>query len=302
MDSGATNGGAGSHALSEVEARIVAWIAGEASASERAELEGLAAAKPELAAFRRRVEAMQRLAAEAVAPDIETLRLSEERRAELMETFGAMRRRNLIFAAICSVLIVVGVARLGEITHFIPTVHAPARTDFLPPFTIEPDPPVAVEVDPLLKETKPDIGPPEIPDSPVKPTSANPFTVPIEPPPAVIDNALTRIPVDRRTGPEGPPTFNLSQLDERPVAKYMARPVYPESMRRNGISGEATVEFIVDPNGNVRNATAVHSSQRDFEESACTAVGKWKFRPGRKDGRAVNVRMQVPIVFTLSEP
>jgi len=302
MNNGATNGGAGSHALSEVETRIVAWIAGEASASERAELEGLAAAKPELAAFRRRVEAMQRLAAEAVAPDMETLRLSEERRAEIMETFGAMRRRNLIFAAICSVLIVVGVARLGEITHFIPPVHATARTDFLPAFTIEPDPPVAVEVDPLLKETKPDIGPPEIPDSPVKPRPDNPFTVPIEPPPAVIDNTLTKIPVDRRTGPEGPPTFNLSQLDERPVAKYMARPVYPESMRRNGISGEATVEFIVDPSGNVRNATAVHSSQRDFEEAACTAVGKWKFRPGRKDGRAVNVRMQVPIVFTLSEP
>jgi protein TonB len=255
MNNGATNGGAGSHALSEVETRIVAWIAGEASASERAELEGLAAAKPELAAFRRRVEAMQRLAAEAVAPDMETLRLSEERRAELMETFGAMRRRNLIFAAICSVLIVVGVARLGEITHFIPPVHATARTDFLPAFTIEPDPPVAVEVDPLLKETKPDIGPPEIPDSPVKPRPDNPFTVPIEPPPAVIDNTLTKIPVDRRTGPEGPPTFNLSQLDERPVAKYMARPVYPESMRRNGISGEG--------HGRIHRGSQRQRAQRD---------------------------------------
>src|SRR5580692_10394528 len=104
MNNGEANGGAMGQAPLEMEARIVAWISGETSASESAELEGLASEKPELAAFRRRVEAMQRLAAEAVAPDRETLRMSEERRAELMEAFGALRRRNLIFASICSVL------------------------------------------------------------------------------------------------------------------------------------------------------------------------------------------------------
>jgi protein TonB len=155
-------------------------------------------------------------------------------------------------------------------------------------------------VDQIVKETKPDVGPPDIPDTPVKPTPMNPFTVPIEPPHVAFDPNMTKIPANIG-GSGGPPTFNLSQLDERPVATYMARPVYPEGMRRTGTSGEVTVEFIVDTSGNVRNATAVHSSQRDFEESACTAVSKWKFRPGRKDGRAVYVHMQVPIVFTLSE-
>ena len=72
-------------------------------------------------------------------------------------------------------------------------------------------------------------------------------------------------------------------------------------MRRGHITGEVLVDFVVDPSGNVRNATAVHSSQREFEESACAAVSKWKFRPGLKDGRAVYVHMQVPIVFTLAE-
>ena len=36
--------------------------------------------------------------------------------------------------------------------------------------------------------------------------------------------------------------------------------------------------------------------------AACVAVEKWRFKPGRKDGHAVYVHMQVPIVFTLSEP
>ena len=72
-------------------------------------------------------------------------------------------------------------------------------------------------------------------------------------------------------------------------------------MRRAGITGEVVVEFIVDANGDVRNAFAVRSTQRDFEQAAVQAVSKWKFRPGKKGGRAVNTRMQVPIVFTLND-
>ena len=72
-------------------------------------------------------------------------------------------------------------------------------------------------------------------------------------------------------------------------------------MRRAGISGEVVVDFIVDTNGEVRNAFAFHSSQREFEAAAVQAVSKWKFRPGRKNGHAVFTHMQVPIVFTLNE-
>jgi protein TonB len=72
-------------------------------------------------------------------------------------------------------------------------------------------------------------------------------------------------------------------------------------MRRAGISGEVVVDFIVDTNGEVRNAYAAHSSQREFEAAAVQAVSKWKFRPGRKNGHAVFTHMQVPIVFTLNE-
>jgi protein TonB len=72
-------------------------------------------------------------------------------------------------------------------------------------------------------------------------------------------------------------------------------------MRRAGIAGEVLVDFIVDSNGDVRNAYAVRSSQREFEAAAVQAVSKWKFRPGKKGGRNVNTHMQVPIVFTLNE-
>ena len=61
------------------------------------------------------------------------------------------------------------------------------------------------------------------------------------------------------------------------------------------------VEFIVDSKGDARNAFAVRSTKREFEQSAVQAVNKWKFRPGRKGGRAVNTRMQIPIVFKLND-
>lgn len=99
----------------------------------------------------------------------------------------------------------------------------------------------------------------------------------------------------------GMKVFDPSMLDQQPVPKLQARPQYPFEMRRAGIAGEVTVDFIVDPSGNVQNAYALKSSQREFEAEAVKAVSKWKFKAGRKAGRDVPVHMQVPIVFTLNE-
>lgn len=73
----------------ELEARIVAWVAGEASAFESAELERLVGEKPELAIFKRRIEAVHGLVAVAARPDREPLRLAPERRAKLLQTLAA---------------------------------------------------------------------------------------------------------------------------------------------------------------------------------------------------------------------
>jgi Mg-chelatase subunit ChlD len=84
----------------ELEARVVAWVLGEASAFEVAELERMAAAEPELAAFKQRIETTHRLAHAAILPDREPLRLSPDRRRKLLEVLGtkpaATRKRNHI--------------------------------------------------------------------------------------------------------------------------------------------------------------------------------------------------------------
>jgi Mg-chelatase subunit ChlD len=75
----------GDHAL---EARIVAWVMGEASEFEIAELTRLIAEKPALAEFKARIENTHGLLREAAGPDKNPLRLSEERRAKLLAALG----------------------------------------------------------------------------------------------------------------------------------------------------------------------------------------------------------------------
>ncbi len=72
-----------------VEARIVAWVLGEASGFEAAELERLCEERPELLVFRRRMLALHGLLteAEAAKPD-ESWRLPPENRQTLDELFG----------------------------------------------------------------------------------------------------------------------------------------------------------------------------------------------------------------------
>ena len=207
-------------------------------------------------------------------------------------------RRDLLAGFIFTITLEFLFAWGGNLTHYKPkppVKEDETKIEIVMP-KIEPD---VVEDQPIVPQ---DIAPPMQNDVPqvVTPDS---FVQQIEPPPpdlSAISKNIVKIP-ETRTGLAGIEVFDISKLDQVPVAKFQARPQYPFEMRRAGISGEVLVDFIVDTNGDVRNAFAAHSSQREFEASAVQAVSKWKFRPGRKNGHAVFTHMQVPIVFTLNE-
>ena len=120
-----------------VEARIVAWVLGEASAFEAAELVRLCAERPELLVFRRRMRALHGLLteAEAAEPD-ESWKLPAEKRKVLDEIFGEEKvtrlepktehrirrsgRRMLLAIAACLILTIVIVKIIGPISHIGP--------------------------------------------------------------------------------------------------------------------------------------------------------------------------------------
>jgi RNA polymerase sigma factor (sigma-70 family) len=93
--------------------------------------------------------------------------------------------------------------------------------------------------------------------------------------------------------------IDITRLDQAPAPRFQPRPEYPAELRSLGTRGDVVVDFVVDPNGDVQNAFAARSSQREFEAAAVEAVSKWKFKAGRKGGRNVATHMQVPIVFTV---
>jgi protein TonB len=78
-------------------------------------------------------------------------------------------------------------------------------------------------------------------------------------------------------------------------------PVYPYELKRDGITGVVSVSFEVDEHGNVQDATVQKSTNSKFDQPALDAIRKWKFKPGRKDGVPVKMKVAIPLQFTVSD-
>jgi Domain of unknown function (DUF3520)/von Willebrand factor type A domain/von Willebrand factor len=117
-----------------VEARIVAWVLGEASTFEAAELERLCEERPELLVFRRRMRALHRLLTESEASEPDhSWKLPPERRKVLAEILGEEKvaildlqqekrirssaRRTLLAIAACLIVTVIVIGLSAPMTH-----------------------------------------------------------------------------------------------------------------------------------------------------------------------------------------
>lgn len=173
----------------------------------------------------------------------------------------------------------------------------------MPPIEDEPE----EKVEDLTEEVVENImAPPSLVDLPSVVT-VDSFTQPIQPPPppgfTAAKGAIT-IPVTKPGANFGKGIsnlFNIGDLDQQPVARVRQAPTYPYDMRRAGINGTVVVEFIINTDGDVIQTQIVRSSHREFEMPALQAVQKWKFKPGRKGGRVVNVRASQLLEFNATE-
>jgi TonB family protein len=94
-----------------------------------------------------------------------------------------------------------------------------------------------------------------------------------------------------------------SVVEERP--EMINHPVlhYPEILRQAGIEGHVMVGAIIDTLGHAERGsiTVLSSTNALFDQPSKEAVASSVFRPGRIAGRAVRVRVQIPINFTLNK-
>lgn len=86
---------------------------------------------------------------------------------------------------------------------------------------------------------------------------------------------------------------------EPPVPVRTVDPKFPKDLREQGVSGIVMVTCDIDHQGNVQETSVEKSTHQAFEQPALEAVKKWKFRPARKDGEPVAIRVTIPIRFVI---
>lgn len=75
---------------------------------------------------------------------------------------------------------------------------------------------------------------------------------------------------------------------------------YPNQARRMGIEGKVFVQFVVDKDGTITEVQAVKGIGAGCDEEAVRVIQQSpKWTPGKQRGKAVKVRMILPITFKL---
>ena len=75
---------------------------------------------------------------------------------------------------------------------------------------------------------------------------------------------------------------------------------YPETAHSKGIQGKVFIGFIVEPDGNVSNATVLRSVDKTLDDEAVRIVmSSPKWTPGYQRGEPVRVRFSITVNFRL---
>ena len=97
--------------------------------------------------------------------------------------------------------------------------------------------------------------------------------------------------------------YLASQVDN-PVAydPNSAAPAYPDSLRRNGIEGQVTAQFVVDTMGRIdmNSFVLLESTHGRFTESVREALPRMLFRPAEISGHKIRQLVQIPFVFKIT--
>ncbi|WP_221031124.1 energy transducer TonB [Actomonas aquatica] len=89
-----------------------------------------------------------------------------------------------------------------------------------------------------------------------------------------------------------------SQVDENPQPLRTPPPVFPAELKAQGVTGMVLVEVVIDDQGKVSTAEVVKSTVDGFNAASVKAVSQWVFKPAKKDGAAVWVRLRLPLKFS----
>jgi len=88
-----------------------------------------------------------------------------------------------------------------------------------------------------------------------------------------------------------------------PVVVKEAKPQYTAAAMQAKIQGSVWMECVVNENGDITDVEVTRSLDKEYglDQAAIDASRQWKFKPGRKDGKPVAVRITIEMTFTLKK-
>lgn len=95
--------------------------------------------------------------------------------------------------------------------------------------------------------------------------------------------------------------YAIADVDAPPSVCSKVPPDYPRRARRTGTEGRVVLRLLVHENGAPGHLSVVESTPPGiFDQSAMEAVARWRFAPGRREGRAVPTWVLLPVRFDLA--
>lgn len=86
------------------------------------------------------------------------------------------------------------------------------------------------------------------------------------------------------------------------LMKYLGENIkYPEIAIQNEIQGRVIVSFVVSKDGSIRNAQVVKGVEASLDKEALRIVRSMpKWKPGKQDGKNINQKFTLPVIFRLA--
>ena len=84
-----------------------------------------------------------------------------------------------------------------------------------------------------------------------------------------------------------------------PVLVKETKPNYTADAKARGVQGNVEMKAVVLADGTVGDVQVTKPLDPDLDQAAIDACKQWTFRPGTKDGKAVDVEVQIEMTFRL---
>jgi TonB family protein len=114
---------------------------------------------------------------------------------------------------------------------------------------------------------------------------------------AVTFMALVAIAAAQQSSPINRPGEGVTS----PTVVREVKPLYTAAAKKERIQGTVVMDVVVQSDGSVGDVTVTRSLDTTYglDDEAVKAMKQWSFNPGKKDGKAVPVLVEVEMSFTL---